>query len=446
MCNIYYIVGSYRHPIGSVDYINALNVFFKKTNPKFKLLVSTKIVENEINIFLESFNYEYIDYMKKVKKNFPNTKYIVICTEFMQFINGRLFFNCFNDDDFKFEKKLVFQDRIFFKVIKKLTLFIHKIFTKKFVSKLKEFINYFLKKIFKNFSNSKKYIINKKNYNSKNSISQQRKEYHNRANCLLEIISFIDLVFCAHPEITKSFKKFFKKVAYDFPYYVEDLNLEITNKKLNGFYIGGNLNEYRKLFLNRMDKYILSIDDEEIYETYLSNSDNQLYRNIRKSNLQKLILEIKLKADLEDLSYELNKNIIKERNITKEDEVVKILKKINPELNPNSVDSLLENYIMHYKSTSLNISHLLYELYIPQSEDWPYSSPMRFWHTFMNNSIPVTFKRYKDHPINMLVEIYRKNMFFNNEDYSLKIFDYNESQKSLFKEIGKQIEELNRNK
>ena len=60
MCNLYYVVGSYNHPIGSVDYINALDIFFKKTNPKFKLIVSTKIIKNEINIFLESFNDEYM--------------------------------------------------------------------------------------------------------------------------------------------------------------------------------------------------------------------------------------------------------------------------------------------------------------------------------------------------------------------------------------------------
>ena len=30
MCNLYYVVGSYNHPIGSVDYINALDIFSKK--------------------------------------------------------------------------------------------------------------------------------------------------------------------------------------------------------------------------------------------------------------------------------------------------------------------------------------------------------------------------------------------------------------------------------
>ena len=54
---------------------------------------------------------------------------------------------------------------------------------------------------------------------------------------------------------------------------------------------------------------------------------------------------------------------------------------------------------------------------------------MRFWHTFMNNSIPVTFKKYTDHPLNMLVEIYRENMIFNIEDFSLRVIQYNKSQK-----------------
>ena len=59
------------------------------------------------------------------------------------------------------------------------------------------------------------------------------------------------------PEITKSVKKIFNKNALDFPYYVDDIDNKITNKKLNGFYIGGTLNEYRKLFLGKKGKYII---------------------------------------------------------------------------------------------------------------------------------------------------------------------------------------------
>ena len=130
---------------------------------------------------------------------------------------------------------------------------------------------------------------------------------------MLDIFSCVDLFLCSHPEITKSVKKIFNKNALDFPYYVDDIDNKITNKKLNGFYIGGTLNEYRKLFLGKKGKYIISMDDQEVYEKYFGNSNNKIYRQIRKSNLKKLILDIKLKADLEDLSYELNKNIFYER-------------------------------------------------------------------------------------------------------------------------------------
>ena len=109
---------------------------------------------------------------------------------------------------------------------------------------------------------------------------------------------------------------------------------------------------------------------------------------------------------------------------------------------PESVESLLENYILYYQSTSINLSHLLYELYIPQSEDWPFSSPMRFWHTFMNNGIPVTFNKYTDHPLNMVVEIYKEDMVFNYEDYLSKIKNYNESQRNLFVSINQKLEEI----
>ena len=446
MCNLYYVVGSYNHPIGSVDYINALDIFFKKTNPKFKLIVSTKIIKNEINIFLESFNDEYIDYMKNFKNKFPDTKYIVICTEFMKFMNEHIFFNCFNENDFKDEKNLIIRDKLFVCDSNNIIESSYKISRKKIIYKFKEFIRFFSNKIFRNTYKIDKYLELIKNYKNKNAISSKRKEYFLRANCLLDIFSCVDLFLCSHPEITKSVKKIFNKNALDFPYYVDDIDNKITNKKLNGFYIGGTLNEYRKLFLGKKGKYIISMDDQEVYEKYFGNSNNKIYRQIRKSNLKKLILDIKLKADLEDLSYELNKNIFYERYQKKENESKYIFNKINPELYPNTVESLLKNYIFYYKTTSINLSHLLYELYIPQAEDWPYSSPMRFWHTFMNNSIPVTFKKYTDHPLNMLVEIYRENMIFNIEDFSLRVIQYNKSQKNLFDKILLQIEEMNNNK
>ena len=76
---------------------------------------------------------------------------------------------------------------------------------------------------------------------------------------MLDIFSCVDLFLCSHPEITKSVKKIFNKNALDFPYYVDDIDNKITNKKLNGFYIGGTLNEYRKLFLGKKGKYIISM-------------------------------------------------------------------------------------------------------------------------------------------------------------------------------------------
>ena len=51
--------------------------------------------------------------MKNFKNKFPDTKYIVICTEFMKFMNEHIFFNCFNENDFKDEKNLIIRDKLF---------------------------------------------------------------------------------------------------------------------------------------------------------------------------------------------------------------------------------------------------------------------------------------------------------------------------------------------
>tara|TARA_Y100001968_G_scaffold189641_1_gene173803 strand:- start:20790 stop:22091 length:1302 start_codon:yes stop_codon:yes gene_type:complete len=429
MQNIYYVVGSYSHPIGSVDYINALKVFFKETNPQINLLISTKIIKNELNIFLESFDNKYISYMQEFKIKYPKTKYIIICTEFMQFYNRKIVFNCFNKNDFKQEKKL-------------------------FLIEKYNFINYatfFKSKIILNIKRKiKTILVNKFGLNNKesleknidkNKISNRRKEYHMRAKCLTNIIDYSEFFLGSHPEIT-NFIKGLQKTAFDFPYFIDEINTKIINKKIKGFYMGGTLNEYREAFVKNKDKAIINIHTGDIYDKHEGFSNKKIYKELLIKNLKKLILEIKIKADLEDLSKELNHQLRSERKLNLNSETNNALSKIKASYYPDSVQSLLDNFILYYQSTSIELPHLLYELYIPQSEEWPYSSPMRFWHTFMNNGIPVTFKRYKDHPLNMVVEIYKNDMNLNLNNYLEKVKSYNLSQDNLYKSINSKINEL----
>ena len=81
MNNIYYVIGSYIHPIGSVDYINSFDSFIRNTSEKFKLVVSTKIIPNHINVFLESFDDKYVMKIININKSFPEPRIIIICTE-----------------------------------------------------------------------------------------------------------------------------------------------------------------------------------------------------------------------------------------------------------------------------------------------------------------------------------------------------------------------------
>tara|TARA_Y100001968_G_C19446906_1_gene765914 strand:+ start:1605 stop:2900 length:1296 start_codon:yes stop_codon:yes gene_type:complete len=430
MTNIYYIVGSYSHPIGSVDYINALKVFFKRTNPKINLILSTKIIRDSINIFLESFNDQYISYMKEFKDKYPNTKYIIICTEFMQFNNKKIVFNCFNNDDFEQENQLSINENFF--DIKNSGLTNSKFLGTKIINKTKRVIE-------NNFPTSKNNSF--ENNSPKYIISDRRREYHDRANCLSNILKYADILIGAHPEITK-FLKGLQKIAFDFPYFVDDINIEVINKKLKGFYMGGTLNQYRKDYINNKGKFIINIITKEIEETYIGQSNNPLYTELRRANIVKLILQMKLKADLEDLSKELNNEIISKRKSPLDSNTLNALNNIEVDLFPENLDALLKNYIIYYQSTSIDLPHLLYELYIPQSKQWPYSSPMRFWHTFMNNGIPVTFTKYNDHELNMLVKIYKDDMDLNLVDYLEKVNSYNLSQSNLYKSINNKIEEF----
>ena len=164
-------------------------------------------------------------------------------------------------------------------------------------------------------------------FNQSNIISDRRKEYHLRANCLNEIIKCSDFLLAAHPEIKRSISNYVEKQCYNFPFYVEDINFDIFHKKVNGFYMGGTLNEYRKIFVENLGKSIINMNTKEIYEKFIGHSNNPLYRKLRKSSFNEIILEIKIKADLEDLSKELNEKIQFERSSqSDEDNTMKILK------------------------------------------------------------------------------------------------------------------------
>ena len=351
MKNIYYVVGSYNHPIGSVDYINALKIFFNKTNKNINLIISTKIIKNGINIFLESFNEDYIKYMKEIKNKYQKTKYIIICTEFIQICNNRMVFNCFSEKDFEDENVLSSNEN-----------FINtKIINNDLVIKSKNNFENVGRRIIRKFGNQPQPNNSKpqpnelndsnliQNSNKSKSITDRRKEFHLRSNCLNEIIKYSDFLLAAHPEITKSISNHIKKPCFDFPFYVPEINVDIFNKKINGFYLGGTLNDHRQIFVKNLGKSIINMNTQEIYETFIGHSNNPLYRKIRKSSFNKILLEIKIKADLEDLSKELNEKIQFERSSqSEEDNTMKILKKVKADFYPDSIETLLKEYIILY--------------------------------------------------------------------------------------------------
>ena len=103
--------------------------------------------------------------MKNFKNKFPETKYIVICTEFMKFKNERIFFNCLTKMILKM-KNLIIRDKLFARDSNNLIDSVYKISRNKIIYKLKE-IRFSSKKIFRNTYKIDKYIEIIKNYKNK---------------------------------------------------------------------------------------------------------------------------------------------------------------------------------------------------------------------------------------------------------------------------------------
>ena len=80
--NIYLLVTNHNSLKGCWEqYIITRRTF--TFSEDFNLNLSPTIVPNEINIIIEEFNDELVSFMKKVKRSYPKTKYILYVTEYL---------------------------------------------------------------------------------------------------------------------------------------------------------------------------------------------------------------------------------------------------------------------------------------------------------------------------------------------------------------------------
>ena len=192
--------------------------YFFKVNG-YDLILSNKIVKNEINLIIETTDFNIVKKILKFKSNSNSkTKLFLLITE----KNKKNTFNL----DFDFSKKIIFS--LFYIIRKILTKFLNR--------RLPRTIDKFIYFLFSSFSTEYKFYERFKN--------------------LKKISKKFDKVFAILGQISPSYKGFFKSKILDlYPHLIEeDCNFKLI--KNNKFTITGEITDYRINYLTQINKIL----------------------------------------------------------------------------------------------------------------------------------------------------------------------------------------------
>ena len=331
---------------------NKIHLLFKN---KFTILESENLVPNELNIVVEHFN-SIAQIMKivEVKKKYPNTKIILVLSEF---INKDITLNSFhiNKDNIDFYNSfftlysnMKYVKYLIHKFLSFFPIFFNKILIAVLYFDIGELVipmrfvkfNKYGKSIslinimsfiisFINILNFSKLIVNmwkvksKLNYAYLNSIKTDVLFFY-RYKMLKKLKGKVDLILKTHPKISSNLFQDVNQfnIFFDFQnlFQLNDLK---SYKNILSF--SGELNDYRKLKIKEEFDKKLNLEDKYLYE--------------------------KINSDIK-----------------------KIL---------NTPNQFIDE--------SLTDKKVLFNLHPKKTAEWPYSSPTRYYRSVENNTIPLTF-------------------------------------------------------
>lgn len=227
--------------------------FFKYVKQIYPSLKYTRnIIPNHYNFILENFTKSEVDKIIDLKKKFPQTKIILICTEF---VNSRIkTFNYFNNSIFYNREVL----RFLLFLVDLLFLFKKKAINPRQINKYK-----------KNKKNKTFFIKNNFFYKILEILNYKR-----RFNNFSQLLKFSDLLILSHPNIIDDLSLFKIKTIL-FPYQIKVGN----KKKLNTFGFSGKVTDYRLNFFKILSEKFQINDLKSIYKECKININKILHNH-----------------------------------------------------------------------------------------------------------------------------------------------------------------------
>ncbi len=328
---VYFITTNHRTAIGIGQQIDVIKRIFKKLK-NYQLIDSNYFVPNQINLFIEENNKSLLKLMKRMKKDYPETKFILFISEYL---TDSIFGKQLNT--FELKTKI---SHVYINLIEKInTLGIFEIdnINGLFFNKAKE-IKYNIRKFINNLLLFPLTFLDKDGII--NSLELSRREY-----CLKKSRFLYDLVISNCEAVNKTYVNFFKSDVSLVPTYInknkairarERIEKKYKKRFYPGLFFSGRISSYRRKVLHELFsqgtsypstphiKYFTRIDDMlkdkkqkriPIFELYIKQEKKWLYSSPMRTllSIEKGYIPINLGTfkdhDINKISIQLKNNI-----------------------------------------------------------------------------------------------------------------------------------------
>jgi hypothetical protein len=418
--SIYFVVGNSYNPCGQEDFINAVNNIFDDSiyreyglempnSGKVKVTLSQEVIPGEINIFMENFDVQFSNYLIKLKEQYPLTKYIVILTEFPTISpSGYVSFNSFTKAEIAWSMVVRlknFKDIFPVNRIKEDIAVLSKLGKSK-GGNAREFMRIFQWPLFFVFPVRhilahmlKDRLIAKVVGRCLIDVSRQsdRLSYENRLVGLLRLRSTVSLFLVTHPKLVSMYSRLAFDPLEELPLLFSMKPLERLSDRPNAYFFSGNLTKYREKRLQQLKAslfgpykqygYVQEVLNLVYHFLSFRKIDEKKFRKILDDGLSVYVPPERIMELFEDLE---------KTEISTADKYEKVVNLVSELYNHYPPLSICESA---YANTLTVGIVPRYEIYIPQSSNWIYSSPVRMFRSLSHGIQPVNFGSFSDHEL-----------------------------------------------
>jgi hypothetical protein len=350
---IYLIVGNHHTLSGVWEQIEITLRTFKEMD--VGISISSRIRPGEVNILIEDFNSHIADQMEKVKKAYPDTKYILYVTEYLtESTNKKVTLNCFT--------KITNRVRRLFRLEYKYCGDSYYLYrggnhqTRRAVRIrhiVQPILNFFAEKAGTTYGNE---------------LMMARREA-----CLDRVRELFSLCISTTEAVLNGYDNYCDCPLKYLPVFVDEIRMKSNRSKSNKYpaiIFSGRLTEYREGVAKEIGLSLLNgypLEGGDAWNKMLNDTEYKIDRLEKQGDA---FGEIEAKQ----LSQELRQSELPSFNI---------------------LSGGIYEYTQQKKSAA-------YEIYIPQALGWPYSSPNRTILSIESGLIPIDYGHFSDHDINQV--------------------------------------------